>query len=255
MPAADTTPQRAYDVLLLNRSAVYARRQRNALNETSRRSRKDSPKPRALGAEESELVIDTLNSEEFQDQPPRAVYFKLLERGTCLCLPSTMYRLLPKAGQTGERRQQREAQHHAVPRLKATAPNQVWTWDNAKLATTTPGAYLTLYTVVDLYSCYVLAWMISRKENSALAVQLMEESVARYRIKPGQLTIHQDRGAPMIAHRFINQMVELDIILSHSRPRVSNDNAFSESRFKTGVEIRTRLSWSLPRCRAGKSVG
>ncbi|MGB5467365.1 MAG: integrase core domain-containing protein, partial [Sedimenticolaceae bacterium] len=71
------------------------------------------------------------------------------------------------------------------------------------------------------------------KENSALAVQLMEESVARYRIKPGQLTIHQDRGAPMIAHRFIDQMYELDIILSHSRPRVSNDNAFSESQFKT----------------------
>lgn len=225
--------QRACDALSLNRSTVYARRHQSAEDKTSRRSRRDAPQPRALSAEERRSVTDTLNSEEFQDQPPRAVYFKLLERGTCLCSPSTMYRLLRKAGQIGERRPQREAQHHAVPRLKATAPNQVWTWDNAKLATTTPGEYLTLYTVLDLYSRYVLAWMISRKENSALAVQLMEESVARYRIKPGQLTIHQDRGAPMIAHRFIDQMYELDIILSHSRPRVSNDNAFSESQFKT----------------------
>lgn len=225
--------QRACDALSLNRSTVYARRQREAADEPPRRSRQDSPQPRALSAEERQQVIDTLNSEEFQDQPPRAVYFKLLERGVCLCSPSTMYRLLRKAGQTGERRPQREAQHHSVPRLMATGPNEVWTWDNAKLATTTPSEYLTLYTVIDLFSRYVLAWMISRKENSALAVQLMEEAVARYRIQPGQLTIHQDRGAPMIAHRFIDQMHELDIILSHSRPRVSNDNAFSESQFKT----------------------
>lgn len=225
--------QRACDALSFNRSTVYARRRRIASGEKPRRSRRDTPQPRALSTQERTLVIDTLNSEEFQDQPPREVYFKLLERGICLCSPSTMYRLLRQVGQTGERRQQRKAQHHAVPRLKATGPNQVWTWDNAKLATTTPGEYLTLYTVLDLYSRYVLAWMISRKENSALAVQLMEEAAARYRIKPGQLTLHQDRGSPMIAHRFIDQMYALDIILSHSRPRVSNDNAFSESQFKT----------------------
>jgi putative transposase len=93
--------------------------------------------------------------------------------------------------------------------------------------------YLTLYVVLDLFSRFVLAWMVSRKENSTLARQLMSEAAARYRIAPGQLTIHQDRGAPMIAHRYIDQMTELGIVLSHSRPRVSNDNAFSEAQFKT----------------------
>lgn len=86
---------------------------------------------------------------------------------------------------------------------------------------------------IDLFSRFVVAWMLSHKENSALATQLMNEAVARYRITPGQLTIHQDRGSPMIAHGYLDQMKELDVTCSHSRPRVSNDNPFSESQFKT----------------------
>jgi len=103
----------------------------------------------------------------------------------------------------------------------------------SKLRTVRPSVYLTLYVVLDLFSRYVLAWMISSKENAALATQLMNESATRYRIAPGQLTIHQDRGAPMTAHRFVDQMLELDIMLSHSRPRVSNDNPMSEAQFAT----------------------
>ena len=81
--------------------------------------------------------------------------------------------------------------------------------------------------VLDLYSRFVVAWMVSVKENSALATQLMNEATARYRIKPGQLTIHQDRGSPMIAHGYLDMMKEMDVTCSHSRPLVSNDNAFS----------------------------
>lgn len=102
-----------------------------------------------------------------------------------------------------------------------------------QLPLTRRGVYLSLYVVLDLFSRFVVAWMVSRKENSALATQLMEEASARYGIEAGQLTLHQDRGSPMIAHGYLDMMKELNITCSHSRPRVSNDNAFSESQFKT----------------------
>ncbi|MFK4754889.1 DDE-type integrase/transposase/recombinase, partial [Oceanobacter antarcticus] len=81
---------------------------------------------------------------------------------------------------------------HAIPRLKATAPNQVWTWDIAKLPTRKRGEYLSLYVVMDLFNRYIVAWMLSRKENSALSSQLIMEAHERYDIQPGTLTLHQD---------------------------------------------------------------
>ena len=115
----------------------------------------------------------------------------------------------------------------------ATAANQVWTWDITKLPTTRRGPYLSLYVVLDLYSRYALAWMVSRKENSALAQYVMQEAIARYAVAYGQLTLHQDRGAPMMARTYLDLMAELGVTCSHSRPRVSNDNPVSESQFKT----------------------
>ena len=144
-----------------------------------------------------------------------------------------MHRLLRQHGENGERRAQRPAQHHAVPRLLAFAPNEVWSWDITKLPLVRRGIYLSLYVVLDLFSRFVVAWMISKKENSALSEQLMNEAVTRYGIAPGQLTLHQDRGSPMIAHGYLESMMALDVTCSHSRPRVSNDNPFSESQFKT----------------------
>lgn len=219
--------------LNLNRSSVYARQRRLECGEPPQRSRQGSPQPRALSPGERQRVLDTLHSEPFQDQPPAEVYAQLLEQGYYLCSVSTMHRLLRGAGEHGDRRQQRPAQHHAVPRLLACQPNEVWTWDITKLATCRPGEYLSLYVVLDLYSRFVLAWMLSRKENSALAQQLMREAMARYAIGVDQLTVHQDRGAPMTAHAYLDLMSELGATCSHSRPRVSNDNPFSESQFKT----------------------
>lgn len=228
-----TIPLRAAcHALALNRSSVYARRGRGG-ERAARTSRKSTPQPRALTRRERQAVHETLNSPEFCNQPPAEVYQTLLERGVYLCSVSTMHRILREHGENGERRDQRPAQHNAVPRLVAQAPNEVWTWDCSKLATRSRGVYLTLYVVLDLFSRFVLAWMVSRKENSALAQQLMCEATAKYRIEAGQLTIHQDRGAPMIAKRYIDLMSEMGIVLSHSRPRVSNDNAFSEAQFKT----------------------
>ena len=224
---------RACFVLDLNRSTVYAHQYRVANDESPHRCRKHAIQPRALSSEEREKVIEVLHSEPYADQPPAEVYQRLLEQQKYLCSVRTMHRILRSWGESGDRRNQRPAQRHAVPRLLAQAPNEVWTWDITKLPLVRRGIYLSLYVVLDLFSRFVVAWMISLKENSALSKQLMEEAVARYGIKPGELTLHQDRGSPMIAHGYLDQMRELDVTCSHSRPRVSNDNPFSESQFKT----------------------
>ena len=219
-------------VLGLNRSSVYQRR-RGLAGDKAKRCRKQAPQPRALSVQERQSVRDTLRSEAYRNQPPGEVHQCLLEKGEAPCSVSTMHRILREEGENGERRNQRPAQHHAIPRLKASAPNQVWTWDITKFALITQGVYLSLYAVTDLFSRYTVAWMVSLKENSALAMQLMDEASSRYRIQPGQLTLHQDRGSPMTANGFLGAMRALDITCSHSRPRVSNDNPISESGFKT----------------------
>jgi len=223
----------ACHALGINRSTVYARRKHTGGERQAKRSRKTSVQPRALNKQERTRVIETLRSERYRDQPPAEVYHQLLEKKQHLCSISTMHRILRQEKENGERRPQRPAQHHAIPRLLAYSPNEVWTWDITKLPLICRRIYLSLYVVLDLYSRFVVAWMISIKENSALSKQLMTEAVTRYRITEGQLTVHQDRGSPMTAHGYLENMEELDITCSHSRPRVSNDNPFSESQFKT----------------------
>jgi putative transposase len=223
----------ACHALSLNRSTVYARLHRAANDAPPDRARKQAVQPRALSEQERTVVLQTLHSEAYCDQPPAEVYQRLLEQGHYLCSVRTMHRLLKQQQHSGERRNQRPAQHHAVPRLLALAPNDVWSWDITKLPLVKRGIYLSLYVVLDLFSRFVVAWMVSAKENGALARQLMDEATARYGITPGQLTIHQDRGSPMIARSYLDLMQTLDVTCSHSRPRVSNDNPFSESQFKT----------------------
>lgn len=233
----DRVSQRlACDVLALCRNTVrnHLHRQQFCGPPTPRRKRQAStPQPRALEVQEQQQILKRLNSPEFCDQPPFQVYYSLLEQGEYLCSIRTMHRVLQAENQQGERRPQRAPQSHAIPRLHATAPNQVWCWDITKLATEQRGVYLSLYVVMDLFSRFIVAWMLSRKENSALASQLMQEAAERYAIQPGTLTLHQDRGAPMTAHCYLDLLAELSVTPSHSRPRVSNDNPVSEAQFKT----------------------
>jgi putative transposase len=161
------------------------------------------------------------------------VFAKLLDEGCYLCSIRTMHRLLAERNESGERRVQREKTRYPVPRLVARAPNQVWTWDITKLATWSRQTFLNLYVVLDLFSRFVVAWMVAARENSALAKQLLATAITRYGVEPGCLTVHQDRGAPMTAHGFLDLLAVLGVERSHSRPRVSNDNAFSEAQFKT----------------------
>lgn len=189
--------------------------------------------PRGLSVEERQQTRDLLHSDRFCDQAPRQVHASCLSEGTLVASVSTMYRLLRADGQSSERRAVRPPQRHAVPQLIACAPNQVWSWDITKLPTLVRGVFLCLYVILDLYSRYVVGWMVSRKENVGLAKHLFTRVLARHSIVPEQLIVHQDRGAPMTAICFTDLLSSLGVERSYSRPRVSNDNAFSESQFKT----------------------
>ncbi len=156
----------------------------------------------------------------------------MLGEGRFLCSSRRTQRLLKGAGEARERRPIRPPQTHAVPRLEATAPYQVWTWDITKQALVERDARLSLYVLIDLFNRYVVGWMIAGTENRALACRFVGSCVAAQASTAGRLTVHQERGAPITSGNFIDLLPELKVDASHSRPRVSNDNAFSEAHFK-----------------------
>jgi putative transposase len=220
----------ACDALSLSRASLY--RSRQPPPSTPRKARVRAPSPRRLGEGERQQLLDTIHLPEFVDQPPTEIYAALLGRGIYLASIRTMYRLLAEVGETSERRNQRPAQSHAKPSLTATAPNQVWTWDITKLATLEKGVFLMAYVIIDLFSRYVVGWMVASKECKHLAAQLFAETIARHGIEPG-LQVHADRGSAMKSDTLAQLLASLGATRSFSRPRVSDDNAFSEAQFKT----------------------
>ena len=222
----DLPRSRACAVLGLARTGTYPRPPRRA----------DRPKrgqPRAMTAEERKTVLQLFHDEANVDVTPRQLCAQALSEGRMLPSVSTCYRILAAEGESGERRNQRPPQRHAMPSLTADAPNQVWCWDITKLPTTARGWFLNLYLILDLYSRFVVGWMISRKENAGLAKHLFSHTLKAHGVAPSSLVVHQDRGAPMTAHTFRELLEIFGAQASYSRPRVSNDNAFSEACFKT----------------------
>ena len=229
---ADSIPTKvACDALGLSRATLYrSRRPPAPTSPPSARVRR--PSPRRLSDAERRHLLDTLHHPEFADQPPTEVYPTLLGRGIYLASIRTMYRVLAEAGETKERRSQRPPHKHAVPSLTATAPNQVWTWDITKLATHAKGVFLHAYVIIDLFSRYVVGWMVAMKECKHLAAQLFAETIARHGVEPG-LWVHSDRGSAMKSDTLAQLLASLGVSQSFSRPRVSDDNAHSEAQFKT----------------------
>lgn len=210
-----------------SRSTVY--RARHPASPSSPR-----PRPRrALSDEERTQVLSVLNSDRFADKAPAQIYAQLLDDKTFLCSIRTMYRILAAAKLVRERRRQLRHPTYTKPRLVARRPNDVWTWDITKVAGPSKGTYYSLYVILDLYSRYVVGWTVTRSESATLAQHMIEGAYDRHQIQPGQLICHADRGSPMMAKSTAQLYADLGIIKSHSRPRVSNDNAFSEAAFKT----------------------
>jgi len=194
---------------------------------------RDRPQPRALSSQERAAIVDVLHSDRFVDAAPAQVWATLLDEGVYLGSISTFYRLLRQAGEARERR--RQASHPATvkPELVATAPNQVWSWDITKLHGPAKWTYYHLYVILDIFSRYVVGWMVAHRESAALAQVLIRQTCTKQGIGADQLTIHADRGSSMTSKPVAFLLADLGITQSHSRPHVSDDNPFSEAQFKT----------------------
>jgi putative transposase len=192
-----------------------------------------APQPRALSEVERIELRAVLNSDEHVDEAPATVYAKLLDKGIYLASVPTMYRVLREHDEVHERR--RQATHPAAkkPELLAAKPNEIWSWDISKLLGPQKWTYYYLYVIIDIFSRYVPGWMLAHAENARLAEALLVDTVAKQNIGHGQLTIHADRGSPMIAKPVAFLLADLGVTKSHSRPHCSNDNPFSESQFRT----------------------
>jgi putative transposase len=220
--------QRSCTLTGINRSTLYRRRRPE--------ERKPAPirpaPPNALSPEECQELIRILNSQEFMDKSPRQVWAILLDRGTYLASVSTMYRVLRARGLVHERRAQARHQAKKKPHLVARNPCEVWSWDITRLPSLQRGKYFDLYVMIDIYSRYVVHWEVHARETGELAKQFIENCIrAEGGVAPK--TIHSDRGTSMTSKSVAGLLSDLDIIKSHSRPRVSNDNPYSEANFKT----------------------
>lgn len=197
-----------------------------------------SPVPRqrpehALSDSEQQTVLDTLHEPRFVDLAPPQVYTQLLEQGQYLCSIRTMYRILAAQDEVRERRAVASHPVYTKPELLATGPNQVWSWDITKLKGPVKWSYFHLYVILDIFSRYVVGWMIADRESSTLAKRLITESCDKQQIVEDQLTLHADRGSSMKSKVVAQLLSDLGVTKTHSRPHVSNDNPFSESQFKT----------------------
>ena len=199
-------------------------------------ARERAPRPapkRALCQAERAAVTAVLHEPRFVDRPPAQIYAQLLDEGRYLCSARTMHRVLEAAGGSRERR---DLLHHPVytrPELLATRPNELWSWDITKLLGPAKWTYFYLYVILDVFSRFVVGWMVAPRESAELAKRLIAASVLREQVSPGQLTVHADRGSSMTSKPVAFLLADLGITKTHSRPHVSNDNPYSESQFKT----------------------
>jgi putative transposase len=223
-PAVGT--QAACRALEVSRATVYRRRQPPPASAPRPRP------PRALTVPERHGVLEALHAPRFVDLAPAEVYATLLDEGHYLCSLRTMYRVLASAAEGRPRRNQ--LRHVApIPELLATRPNEVWSWDITKLLGPVKWTYYYLYVILDLFSRYVVGWMVAHQESAALAERLIAATCEKHEIVPGQLTIHADRGSSMTSKPVAWLLADLGVTRTHSRPHVSNDNPFSEAQFKT----------------------
>ncbi len=196
-------------------------------------SKPRSSPPRALSSAERQEVLDVLHEPRFVDQAPGEVYAALLDDKRYLCSERTMYRILDANEEVRERRDQLRHPSYAAPELMATAPNELWSWDITKLKGPVKWTYYHLYVILDVFSRFVVGWMVAQQESAALAKRLIGETCERQGVSEGQLTLHADRGPSMRSKTVALLLSDLGVTKTHSRPYTSTDNPFSEAQFRT----------------------
>ncbi|WP_035925503.1 DDE-type integrase/transposase/recombinase [Pseudofrankia sp. EUN1h] len=187
--------------------------------------------PAALRDAERAQVLGVLNSSAYADLAIPQVWARELDAGRYWCSLSTMYRIARSAGQSRERRAQASHPPRVRPELAATGPGEVWTWDITALKGPVKGTWYKLYVILDIYSRYVTGWLVAAAEDAVVAKDFLADAIARNGIPP--VAIHADRGGAMVSKPVSELLVDLGVARSHSRPRTSNDNPYSEAQFKT----------------------
>lgn len=218
------------DNLHISRSTLY----RNTVDDLQPFTAARSTEPHnAINDAERQKILDILHSERFVDATPYEVFYTLLDEGEYIASIRTMYRILFEVSESKDRRHQRNHRNAVKPELIATAPNEVWSWDITKLLSFNRFVYFHLYVILDIFSRYVVGWMIAERECQYLAKTLIQKTTLKHGIQPGQLTIHSDNGPAMISQTVSQLLDNIGVLKTHNRPYTSNDNPFSESQFKT----------------------
>jgi hypothetical protein len=222
------------DSLHLSRATLYRNHNKGDSDDAIARSRKPH---NALDTGQRQAVLDLLHSERFVDSTPYHVFYTLLDEGKYIASIRTMYRVLFESGESRDRRDCRNHRDAIKPELIATAPNEVWSWDITKLPSFNRFTYFHLYVIIDIYSRYVVGWMIADRECQHLARTLIQKSTLKHGIQAGQLTIHSDNGPSMTSQTVSQLLDKIGVLKTHNRPYTSNDNPFSESQFKRLFKI------------------
>jgi putative transposase len=189
--------------------------------------------PLALSETERGTIRTLLHAPEYVDLSPRTVFAILLDVGRYLASVSTFYRLLREAGEISPRRNQLVHPAYAKPELLATQPRQLWSWDITKIKGPGKWEHFHLYVILDVFSRYVVGWMLAPRESAELAKELIAATCDKQGIVRDQLTLHADRGSSMRSKPVAMLLADLGVTKTHSRPHVSDDNPYSESQFKT----------------------
>lgn len=196
----------------------------------------ERPEPKnKLSKTEKENILEVINSKEFSSKAPNEIVPILADRGEYLASESTMYKILKEAKQLAHRGNTNAPLRRPISTHKATAPNQVWTWDITYLKGPIKGTFYYLYLISDLYSRKIVGWEIWEKESAEYASQLIQKACREEKIQINKqpLVLHSDNGSPMKGATMLETLYALGIVPSRSRPRVSNDNPYAESLFKT----------------------
>ena len=202
---------------------------------------KTSPSNR-LTDREHQRVLATLNAPDYRDLSPRQIVPRLADQGRYIASESTMYRILRSEGQLAHRGRAKSPVTRTVEEHVATAPNQVWSWDITYLQTTIKGRFFYLYLMIDIYSRRIMGWAVHEEETAELASTRMRATCANNDLDPAGIVLHSDNGGPMRGATMLATLQWLGVVPSYSRPRVSNDNPFSEALFRT-LKYQTNLPY------------
>lgn len=226
---------KACDVLNISQRTLFRWRSKNTPDE-DQRPHAIRPEPSSkLTQQEKERIIEVVNSPEYKSLPPSQIVPSLADKGEYIASESTMYKVLKEYSMQYHRGISKAPVKRAISTHFADGPNQVWMWDITYLSAGIKGKYHYLYLILDLYSRKIIAWEVFEKESAEYASKLVRRAImSENRTKDKKLLVlHSDNGSPMKGATLLETLIMLGVMPSNSRPRVSNDNAYAESIFKT----------------------